>query len=68
MALDGTSTSIADILDHTVSKVRPSDGVTLGVFPAGPDPIGLAYDGSSGIISCGRVLCSTRVGVPIHEC
>ena len=38
---------MANISDGTFSKLRPSDGATLGVFPAGPIPIGLAFDGQN---------------------
>jgi len=46
-AFDGSDIWIANISDGTVSKLRPSDGATLGVFPAGPIPIGLAFDGQN---------------------
>ena len=30
----------------TVSKIRASDGTILGTFPAGLDPLGIAFDGT----------------------
>lgn len=43
---DGQSIWIANWIDGTVSKLRASDGATLGVFPVGNSPAGAAFDGA----------------------
>jgi hypothetical protein len=44
-AFDGQSIWISNMEDGTVTKLRASDGQTLGTFPAGSAPAVLAFDG-----------------------
>src|SRR5579863_7335607 len=47
VAFDGENIWTANNGDGTVSKVRSSDGTTLGAFNVGSSPMGVTFDGSS---------------------
>src|SRR6266404_5935830 len=47
VAFDGANIWVANLIDDTVTKLRASDGVTVGTFPVGRNPIGLAFDGAN---------------------
>ena len=47
VVFDGANIWIANNYDSTVSKLRASDGASLGTFNAGGAPMGLAFDGAS---------------------
>src|ERR1700694_4426491 len=46
-AFDGSSIWVANKSADTVTKLRASDGSSLGDFPAGSSPSGLAFDGAN---------------------
>src|SRR5438046_890552 len=45
LAFDGASIWVANEIDNTVTKLRPSDGAIEGVFPVGARPKYLVFDG-----------------------
>jgi hypothetical protein len=47
LAFDGANIWVANEGPDTVTKIRASDGVTLGVFSVGSDPRGIAFDGAN---------------------
>jgi hypothetical protein len=47
IAFDGANMWIANRGDGTVSKLRASDGKTLGTFQAPVAPYGVAFDGTN---------------------
>jgi sugar lactone lactonase YvrE len=47
LAFDGANLWVANSGDNTVTKLRTSDGETLGTFPAGNSPQGIAFDGAN---------------------
>jgi len=47
VAFDGANIWVTNQVDNTVSKLRASDGINLGTFATGTDPIDLAFDGNN---------------------
>ena len=47
VAFDGANIWVANRDDDTVSKLRASDGMTLGTFAVGNDASGVAFDGAN---------------------
>jgi hypothetical protein len=47
LAFDGASMWVANFADDTVTKLRASDGQSLGTFAVGDGPIALAFDGAN---------------------
>ena len=47
VAFDGASICVANAGDNTVSKLRASDGKTLGTFTAGLGPVAVVFDGAN---------------------
>src|ERR1700689_4328608 len=47
VAFDGAFIWVANFRSDTVSKVRPSDGASLGTFNVGRGPIGVVSDGTN---------------------
>ena len=47
MAFDGANIWVANKGGTTVTKLRARDGATLGTFPLGPAPTGVAFDGTN---------------------
>ncbi len=47
IAFDGANMWVTNNSDNTVSKLRASDGATLGTFTVGDSPIGVAFDGAN---------------------
>ena len=47
IAFDGTYIRVTRAGQNTVSKLRTSDGATLGTFPTGSGPYGIAFDGAN---------------------
>ena len=45
MTFDGYSVWVSNSGNNTVGKLRASDGKTLGTFPVGVTPVGMAFDG-----------------------
>ena len=45
VAFDGASIWVADNGSNKITKLRASDGLSLGVFPVGTNPIAVACDG-----------------------
>lgn len=52
ITFDGESIWVANSLDNTVSKLRPSDGALLGTFPTGLDPAKMVFDGANIWVAC----------------
>ena len=46
IAFDGANIWVTNENDNTVSKIRASDGATLGTFATGSRPAGVAFDGA----------------------
>jgi DNA-binding beta-propeller fold protein YncE len=52
VVFDGNSIWVANMDDHTVTKLRASDGLPQGTFSTGtttpdPSPVALAFDGAN---------------------
>jgi hypothetical protein len=47
VAFDGANIWVANALSNTVSKLRASDGTSLGTFTVGSGPSGVAFDGAN---------------------
>jgi hypothetical protein len=47
LVFDESNVWVANNLDNTVTKLRASDGLTLGTFPVGRAPFGVAFDGAN---------------------
>ena len=47
LAFDGANIWVANLASGTVTRLRASDGATLGTFPAGPRPGSVAFDGAN---------------------
>jgi hypothetical protein len=47
IAFDGANVWVANGGGNTVTKLRASDGVTLGTFTVGDNPFGIAFDGAN---------------------
>jgi hypothetical protein len=47
IAFDGANVWVANGGGDTVTKLRASDGVSLGTFTVGPNPFGIAFDGAN---------------------
>ncbi len=47
LAFDGAHMWVANYQDGTVTKLRASDGQSLGTYPVGAHPIALAFDGAN---------------------
>jgi hypothetical protein len=47
VAFDGANIWVTNNDDATVSKLRASDGATLGTFTVGNEPMGVAFDGAN---------------------
>ena len=47
VAFDGANIWVTNQFDGTVSKLRASDGMTLGTFAVGNGPRGVAFDGAN---------------------
>jgi len=47
VAFDGVNIWVTNSSSNTVSKLRGSDGVTLGTFSVGSNPLGVAFDGAN---------------------
>jgi hypothetical protein len=47
VAFDGANIWVASNYDSTVTKLRASDGASLGTFNVGGAPMGLAFDGAN---------------------
>jgi hypothetical protein len=47
VAFDGTNIWVANSSDGTVTKLRASDGLTLGTFNVGGSPSGVVFDGAN---------------------
>ena len=47
VAFDGASIWVTNTISNKVSKLRASDGVSLGIFTGGASPRGLAFDGEN---------------------
>lgn len=47
ICFDGANIWVANYADATVSKLRASDGATLGTFTVGFGPYGVAFDGAN---------------------
>ena len=47
VAFDGANIWVVNFLGATVSKLRASDGMTLGTFATGDGPVGVAFDGAN---------------------
>jgi DNA-binding beta-propeller fold protein YncE len=47
VAFDGANIWVANFESSSVSKLRASDGKTLGTFNVGGSPYGVAFDGNS---------------------
>jgi hypothetical protein len=62
MAFDGANMWVGNYGDGTVTKLRASDGKTLGTFSAGNAslPYGIAFDGQNLWISGGTYIVEMR--------
>jgi DNA-binding beta-propeller fold protein YncE len=38
---------VANFVDNTVTRLRLTDGQSMGIFPAGKGPVGVAFDGAN---------------------
>ena len=47
VAFDGANIWVANNTSNTVTKLRASDGATLGTFAVGSQPVGVAFDGAN---------------------
>ena len=47
VAFDGANIWVTNQFDGTVSKLRASDGMTMGTFAVGNGPRGVAFDGAN---------------------
>ena len=47
IAFDGANIWVANSSSSTVTKLRASDGETLGTFVVGGPPAGVAFDGAN---------------------
>ena len=47
VAFDGANVWVTNQASNTVSKLRASDGATLGTFTVAPTPTGIAFDGAN---------------------
>src|SRR5947208_7500891 len=47
LAFDGENMWVANFNDNTITKLRASDGMSLGTFPVGQSPTGLLFDGTN---------------------
>ncbi len=47
VAFDGANIWVANLSSNNVTKLRASDGTTLGTFAVGTSPHGVAFDGAN---------------------
>jgi hypothetical protein len=47
---DGSNIWVSNSSDNTLTKLRASDGTSLGTFPVGNHPQRLAFDGSNDLV------------------
>ena len=47
MVFDGVNIWVTNSAVNTVAKLRASDGVALGSYATGSQPIGIAFDGAN---------------------